>query len=211
MVGFIGKKIGMTSTYNQAGNSIPCTILKAGPCTITQIKEIETDQYSAIQLAYDEKKPKNTTQPLQKHFDKANTTPKKKLVEFRNFRQHTTKKLQLGDVLQASDLFQEGDKINITANSKGKGFQGVVKRHGFHGVGQSTHGQKDRNRAPGSIGAGSSPSRVFKGMKMAGRMGNDRKTIQNLQIIKIIPQKNLLIVKGSIPGPPNAYLTLKKK
>lgn len=208
MTGIIGKKVGMTTTKDEKGDCVPCTVLEAGPCVVTQIKEIEKDKYNAVQLAYDEKKPKNTTHPLQKHFEKANTTPKKKLVEFKNFAQDYPKDLNLGDTIQVSDVFQEGDKINVIGNSKGKGFQGVVKRWGFRGVGERTHGQHNRERAPGAIGACSTPSRVFKGMKMAGRMGGDRKTIQNLKIIKIIPEEGLLIVKGPVPGPKDNYLTL---
>ena len=201
----------MTTTYDEKGRNTPCTVLQAGPCVITHIKTATKDQYEAVQLAYDEKKNKNTTQPLLKHFEKANTTPKKKLVEFKNFTQDYPTDLKLGDTIQASDVFQEGDSIDVVANTKGKGFQGVVKRHKFSGVGERTHGQHNRERAPGAIGACSTPSRVFKGMKMAGQMGNKRKTVQNLKIIKIIPEENLVIVKGSVPGPNKNYLVLNKK
>ena len=210
MVGIIGKKIGMTNAYDQNGRNIPCTVLQAGPCVITQIKTIEKDQYSAVQLAYDEKKEKNTTNPLKNHFKKADTTPKKRLVEFRNFSPQHTQEVKLGDIIQVNDLFQEGDAIHVTAKSKGKGFQGVVKRHGFSGVGERTHGQHNRERAPGAIGACSTPSRVFKGMRMAGQMGNKKKTVQNLKIIQIIPEKNIIIVKGAVPGPKNNDIVLKK-
>lgn len=211
MIGIIGKKVGMTTTYDERGRNTPCTVLQAGPCVITQIKTATKDQYDAVQLAYDEKKNKNTTKPLLKHFEKANTTPKKKLVEFKNFTEDYPSDLQLGDTIQASDVFREGDKIDVIATTKGKGFQGVVKRHNFSGVGQRTHGQHNRDRAPGAIGACSTPSRVFKGMKMAGQMGNERKTVQNLKIIKIIPEENLIIVKGSVPGATKNYLVLNKR
>ncbi len=211
MAGIIGKKIGMTTTYDSKGKSVPCTVLHVGPCVVTQIKRIEKDQYNAVQLGYQEKKDKNTTQPLKKHFEKASTTPKKKLVEFKNFTDKHPGELQLGDTIQASDLFEEGEHVNITSTSKGKGFQGVVKRHGFHGVGERTHGQHNRERAPGAIGACATPSRVFKGMKMAGRMGGARTTVQNLRIIKIIPEENIVSLQGCVPGAKNTYLTLNKR
>lgn len=210
MIGIIGKKVGMTTGYDKEGRSIPCTVLQAGPCTVTQIRTTEKDQYEAVQLAYDEKKVKNTTKPLVKHFEKANTTPKKKLVEFKNFAQDYKGEVSIGDTIDAQ-IFEEGDLVDAVATSKGKGFQGVVKRHNFSGVGESSHGQKDRQRAPGAIGACSTPSRVFKGMKMAGRMGGERKTVKNLKIIKILPEDNLIIVKGPVPGNKKSYLVLNKK
>ena len=211
MIGLIGKKIDMTTAYDDKGRSTPCTILQVGPCVITQIKTIESDHYNAIQLSYDEKKEKNTANPLRKHFQKANTTPKKKVAEFKNFAQKYNKALELGSTLKAQDLFKEGDLVHVTANSKGKGFQGVVKRHGFKGTKEITHGQKATKRAPGAIGACATPSRVFKNMKMAGQMGNEQVTLQNLTIIKLIPEQNIIIVKGSVPGPKKNYITLIKK
>ncbi|MEM7362152.1 MAG: 50S ribosomal protein L3 [Bacteroidota bacterium] len=210
MKGIIGRKVGMTTSYNERGHSMACTVLQAGPCTVVALKTKEKDGYEAIQLGYEEKKVKNTTKPLQKHFQKANTTPKKKLAEF-EFSQDHEGDVKMGDLVEVSNVFKEGDEIEVTGKSKGQGFAGVVKRHKFSGVGESTHGQKDRQRAPGSIGACSTPSRVLKGMKMAGRMGGERKTVKNLKIIKIIPEENLLIVKGPVPGPKKSYLLLNKK
>ena len=199
MSGLIGKKIGMTSVFDAEGRNIPCTVIEAGPCVVTQIRTEETDGYAAVQLAYDEKKEKHTSAPLMGHFKKANTTPKRKLVEFAN---DFGKELQLGDTITVADLFVDGEDswVDVTGISKGKGFQGVVKRHGFAGVGGQTHGQHNRLRAPGSLGASSWPSRVFKGMRMAGRTGGDRVKILNLKVIKVIPENNLLVVKGSVPG-----------
>ena len=192
MSGIIGKKVGMTSVYNAEGKNIPCTVIQAGPCVVTQVKTVETDGYASVQLAYDEKKDKNTSKPMKGHFAKANTTAKKKLVEFKKFKDAKS----IGEVVTA-ELFVEGDLIDVVGTSKGKGFQGVVKRHGFAGVGGQTHGQHNRLRAPGSLGASSWPSRVFKGMRMAGRMGGDRVKVQNLQILKVYPEQNLLVVSGS--------------
>ena len=211
MPGLIGKKIGMTSVFDAEGRNIPCTVIEAGPCVVTQIRTVEKDGYAAVQLAYDEAKEKHTSKALQGHFEKAGTTPKKKLVEFTNF---DTTQVKLGDTITVADLdldLSEGktDWLDVTGISKGKGFQGVVKRHGFAGVGGTTHGQHNRLRAPGSLGASSWPSRVFKGMRMAGRMGGDRVKVSNLQVIKIIPENNLVIVKGSVPGARGSYVILE--
>ncbi|MFV0237130.1 MAG: 50S ribosomal protein L3 [Flavobacteriales bacterium] len=206
MSGIIGKKIGMTSLFDESGKNIPCTVIVAGPCTVTQVRTEEVDGYSAIQLGFDDKKEKNAGKAAVGHFKKAGTTPKYKVAEFVA---DYTDELKLGDVVDAS-VFVEGEYVDVAGTSKGKGFQGVVKRHGFAGVGQSTHGQHNRLRAPGSIGAGSDPSRVFKGMRMAGRMGGERVTVQNLQVLKVDAEKNLLIVKGSVPGPKNGYLLIQK-
>ena len=205
MSGLIGKKIGMTSLYDNSGKNVACTVLKAGPCFVSQIKTNETDGYQAIQLAYDDKNEKKVTNTELGHFKKANLKVKKKLLEFKNF----DKEIKLGDKISV-ESFAEGEFVDVSALSKGKGFQGVVKRHGFGGVGQATHGQHNRLRAPGSIGAASYPARVFKGMRMAGQMGNQKVKILNLRVIKIVPEKNLLILKGSIPGPKNAYVTIQK-
>ncbi len=209
MSGLIGKKIGMTSVFDAEGRNIPCTVIEAGPCVVTQIRTEETDGYAAVQLAYDEKKEKHTSAPLMGHFKKANTTPKRKLVEFAN---DFNKELQLGDTITVADLFVDGEDswVDVTGISKGKGFQGVVKRHGFAGVGGQTHGQHNRLRAPGSLGASSWPSRVFKGMRMAGRTGGDRVKILNLKVIKVIPENNLLLVKGSIPGAKGSYVIVEE-
>jgi len=205
MSGLIGKKIGMTSIYNASGKNIPCTVIEAGPCVVTQIRTLEKDGYEAIQIAYDEKKEKNTTKAMKGHFEKAKTTPKRILKEFSRFEQRKS----FGEVLNV-DVFMENEFIDVSGTTKGKGFQGVVKRHGFSGVGGSTHGQHNRLRAPGSVGASSYPSRVFKGMRMAGQMGNKKVKIINVQILKIIPEKNLLVVKGSVPGPSGSYLILER-
>ncbi len=209
MPGLIGKKIGMTSVFGADGKNIPCTVIEAGPCVVTQIRTVEKDGYAAVQLAYDEKKEKHTSAPMLGHFKKANTTPKRKLVEFEN---DFSKELQLGDEVTVSDIF--GDDmdswVDVTGISKGKGFQGVVKRHGFAGVGGQTHGQHNRLRAPGSLGASSWPSRVFKGMRMAGRTGGDRVKILNLKVIKVIPENNLILVKGSIPGAKGSYVIVEE-
>ena len=209
MPGLIGKKIGMTSVFGADGKNIPCTVIEAGPCVVTQIRTEEVDGYAAVQLAYDEKKEKHTSAPLMGHFKKANTTPKRKLVEFAN---DFGKELQLGDTITVADLFVDGEDswVDVTGISKGKGFQGVVKRHGFAGVGGQTHGQHNRLRAPGSLGASSWPSRVFKGMRMAGRTGGDRVKILNLKVIKVIPENNLLLVKGSIPGAKGSYVIVEE-
>ena len=209
MPGLIGKKIGMTSVFDANGKNIPCTVIEAGPCVVTQIRTEEVDGYAAVRLAYDEKKEKHTSAPMLGHFKKANTTPKRKLVEFEN---DFDKELQLGDQITVSDIFTEDEEtwVDVTGISKGKGFQGVVKRHGSAGVGGQTHGQHNRLRAPGSLGASSWPSRVFKGMRMAGRTGGDRVKILNLKVIKVIPENNLILVKGSIPGAKGSYVIVEE-
>lgn len=207
MSGIIGKKIGMTSVYDDAGKNIPCTVIEAGPCVVTQVKTKETDGYDAIQLAYDEKKDKHTTGALKGHFAKAGVTPKRIVREFTRFESGHQKKY--GDVLTV-DIFEEGEFIDVVGYSKGKGFQGVVKRHGFKGVNDATHGQHNRMRAPGSIGASSYPSRVFKGMRMGGRTGGNRVKLINLQVVKIMPEKNLILVKGAVPGPNGSYVIVER-
>ena len=206
MSGIIGKKIGMTSIFSANGHMLACTIIEAGPCVVTQVKTKETDGYEAVQLGFGEAKEKNTPKPMLGHFKKAGTSPKRKLVEFKGF----TKKVSLGEQILPADFFNEGDKVEVVGTSKGKGFQGVVKRHGFAGVGQATHGQHNRLRAPGSIGACSFPSRVFKGMRMAGRMGGDRVTVKNLKVLRVIAEKSLIIVSVSIPGANNSYVIIEK-
>ncbi len=210
MPGIIGRKIGMTSVYTEEGKSIPCTVVEAGPCVVTQVKNPETDGYKAVQLSYGERKEKNTPKALKNHFAKAKTTPKHKVVEFRDFRDEFEDKVQLGNTINISDVFAENDFLDAVGTSKGKGFQGVVKRHNFAGVGQATHGQHNRLRAPGSIGGASTPSRVFKGLRMAGRMGSDRVKVINLKVMKIYPEKNLILVSGSIPGAKNSFVILEK-
>ena len=204
MPGIIGKKAGMTSIYSAEGKALPCTIIEAGPCVVTQVKTTEKDGYESVQLGYGIRKEKNTPKALLGHFKKANTTPKMKLVEFSGFQG-----LILGDEVSAT-LFEEGDFVDVNGTSKGKGFQGVVRRHNFGGVGQATHGQHNRLRAPGSIGACSYPARVFKGMRMAGQMGNKRVNQPNLEILKVIADRNIIIVKGSIPGAKGSTVTIKK-
>lgn len=206
MNGLIGKKVGMTSIFAEDGRNIACTVIEAGPCVVTQVKSEDTDGYFALQLAFDEAKEKNTPQPMQGHFKQADTTPKRRLVEFRDFDIEKS----LGDTIKVDEVFAEGDKVNAVGVSKGKGFQGVVKRHGFAGVNDATHGQHNRQRAPGSIGASSYPSRVFKGMRMAGRDGGKRVKVKGLEIIKVFPEKNLVLVKGAVPGHKGAYVILEK-
>jgi len=205
MPGLIGKKVGMTSIFSPEGKNLPCTVLEVGPCVVTQVKTEDVDGYNAIQLGWGEAKDKNTSKALKGHVQKAGTSAKRKLVEFTDFEEE----LQLGQVLTV-DLFEEGGFVDVVGTSKGKGFQGVVKRHGFAGVGQATHGQHNRLRAPGSIGAGSDPSRVFKGMRMAGRMGGKRAKVQNLVVLKVDAEKNLLVVKGSVPGAKNSTVIIEK-
>ena len=205
MSGIIGKKVGMTSVFDVNGKSIPCTVIEAGPCVVTQVRTLEKDGYEAIQLGYDDKKEKNTSKALRGHFEKANTTPKRVLIEFSRFEE----KKKFGENVLV-DVFNEGEYVDVAGVSKGKGFQGVVKRHGFAGVNDATHGQHNRLRAPGSIGASSYPSRVFKGMRMAGQMGNKRVKVINLQVVKIDPEQNLLVVKGSVPGSKGSYLTIER-
>ena len=205
MSGLIGRKIGMTSIFDENGKNIPCTVIEAGPCVVTQVRTEEVDGYKALQLGFDDKVEARTTKALQGHFKKAGTTGKKKLVEFK----WIEKEHNLGDIILV-DVFEEGEFLDVIGTSKGKGFQGVVKRHGFAGVGQATHGQHNRLRAPGSVGASSYPSRVFKGMRMAGRMGGDRVTVPNLRALKVVPEKNLIVVKGCVPGHKNSYVILQK-
>jgi len=205
MSGIIGKKVGMTSVYDENGKNIPCTVIEAGPCVVTQVRTLEKDGYEAIQLGYDEKKEKNTSKALRGHFEKAKTTPKRILVEFSRFEE----KKHFGEVVNV-DVFNEGEYVDVVGVSKGKGFQGVVKRHGFAGVNDATHGQHNRLRAPGSIGASSYPSRVFKGMRMAGQTGNKRIKVINLQVVRVMPEQNLLVVKGSVPGAKGSYITVER-
>jgi large subunit ribosomal protein L3 len=205
MEALLGKKIGMTSIFDEEGKNHACTLIQAGPCVVTQVKTLENDGYTSVQLGFDEKKEKQTTKALQGHFKKAATTPKKKVVEFR------TDKVSVstGDILDVK-IFQVGDYIDVVGTSKGKGFQGVVKRHGFSGVGGQTHGQHNRLRAPGSIGASSYPSRVFKGMRMAGRTGGDRVKMVNLQVLQVLENENILVVKGAVPGAKGSYVIIEK-
>ena len=205
MSGLIGKKIGMTSIFDESGKNLPCTVIEAGPCVVTQIKSKETDGYDSVQLGFSDKSDKHVNSAESGHFKKANTPPKKNLSEFKGFEEE----LKIGDKLTV-DHFEEGEYVDVSGLSKGRGFQGVVKRHGFAGVGQATHGQHNRLRAPGSIGAASYPARVFKGMKMAGRMGNEKITIQNLKVLKVVKEKNLLVLKGSVPGHKNSILVIRK-
>ncbi len=207
MSGIIGKKIGMTSIFDASGKNVPCTVIEAGPCVVTQIKVKGTDGYAAVQLAFDEKKEKHTTKALMGHFKKAGITPKKKVAEFTRFEVGNRK--GYGETVGV-DIFVEGEYIDVVGISKGKGFQGVVKRHNYSGVGPTSHGQHDRVRAPGSIGASSHPSRVFKGKRMAGQMGGKRTKMINLQILKIYPEKNLILVKGAVPGPKGSYVIVER-
>jgi len=204
MAGLIGKKIGMTSMFSQEGKNIPCTIIEAGPCTVTQIKTEESDGYSALQIAFDNQKDSRLSKALLGHLKKAGAPASKKIAEI-----SFNSDLSLGDTLNV-DLFAEGDFVTVVGNSKGKGFQGVVKRHGFAGVGDATHGQHNRLRAPGSIGAASYPARVFKGMRMAGQMGNARVKVENLQVMRVMSEKNIMIVKGAVPGAKNSYIIIEK-
>ena len=205
MPGLIGKKIGMTSVFSADGKNLPCTVIEVGPCVVTQIKTLENDGYEAVQLGFEDKKEKSTSKAELGHFAKSGVTPKRHLVEFKGF----GNELKLGDVISA-DLFEENMLVDVVGTSKGKGFQGVVKRHGFGGVGQTTHGQHNRLRAPGSLGASSYPSKVIKGMRMAGRTGGDTITVQNLQVIKVIPEHNLLMIKGSVPGAKGSIVIIEK-
>lgn len=210
MPGILGRKIGMTSVYNAEGTNLAVTVIEAGPCVVTQVKTQETDGYSAIQLAFGEKKEKSTTKPMQGHFKKANTTPKKALVEFRDFDESFASLAELGKEVKIADIFTEGDWVDAVGTSKGKGFQGVVKRHGFAGVGGQTHGQHNRLRAPGSMGNASFASRVIKGKRLPGRMGGDRVKTTNLKIVKILPEQNLILISGSVPGAKNSTIILQK-
>ena len=204
MPGLIGKKIGMTSLFTEEGKNIPCTILEVGPCVVTQIKNLDVDGYSAVQIGFDEQLEHRVSKAQKGHFEKAKSPVMKKLVEFSSFDE-----VDIGDILTV-DLFEEGDFVEIVGVSKGKGFQGVVKRHGFKGVNDATHGQHNRQRHPGSIGAASYPARVFKGMRMAGQMGNARVKIENLQVLKVMKERNMIIVNGAVPGPNNSYITIEK-
>ena len=205
MSGLIGRKIGMTSIFDENGKNIPCTVIEAGPCVVTQVRTKAVDGYEALQLGFDDKNEKHSTKAAVGHFAKAGTVAKKKVVEFQDF----ATEQKLGDVINVS-IFEEGEFVDVQGVSKGKGFQGVVKRHGFGGVGQATHGQHNRLRAPGSVGASSYPSRVFKGMRMAGRMGGENVKVQNLRVLKVVAEKNLLVVKGAIPGCKNSYVIIQK-
>ena len=205
MSGLIGRKIGMTSIFDENGKNIPCTVIEAGPCVVTQVRTNEIDGYEALQLGFDDKTEKHTVKAEEGHFKKAGTAAKKKVVEFQGF----DGEFKLGDSIDVN-LFAEGEFVDVMGHSKGKGFQGVVKRHGFGGVGQATHGQHNSLRAPGSIGASSYPSRVFKGMRMAGRMGGDNVTVQNLKVLKVVADKNLLVIKGCVPGCKNSYVIIQK-
>lgn len=210
MPGIIGRKIGMTSIYGADGQSIACTVIQAGPCVVTQLKNVETDGYRAVQLAFGERKEKNTPKALLGHFRKAGTTPKKNVVEFRDFRKEFDGIVELGKEIRVEQVFSEGDFVDVVGTSKGRGFQGVVKRHGFAGVGEATHGQHNRLRAPGSLGNASFASRVIKGKRLAGRMGNDRVKITNLRVLKIMPEQNIIVVSGSVPGAKNSTVILQK-
>jgi large subunit ribosomal protein L3 len=205
MSGIIGKKVGMTSIYDANGKNIPCTVIEAGPCVVTQVKTSETDGYNALQLGFGDQKEHRMNKPQMGHFKKSGSSPKKKIVEFRGFEAEYA----LGSSISV-DIFEEGEYVDVSGTSKGKGFQGVVKRHNFRGVGDATHGQHNRLRAPGSIGAASYPARVFKGMRMAGQMGNEKVKVTNLQVMKIFPEKNILVVKGAVPGAKNSYVIVEK-
>lgn len=205
MSGLIGKKIGMTSIFDDSGKNVPCTVIEAGPCIVTQVRTDEIDGYNALQLGFDDKAEKNAVKAEKGHFKKAGSDVKRKVVEFQGY----DKEYKIGDSIGV-DHFEEGEYVDVSGISKGKGFQGVVKRHGFAGVGQATHGQHNRLRAPGSIGAASYPARVFKGMKMAGRMGGNKIKVMNLRVLKVVPEKNLLLLKGCVPGHKNSYLTIEK-
>ena len=205
MSGLIGKKIGMTSLYDEGGKNLACTVIEAGPCVVTQLKNDEKDGYSSVQLGFFDKKETRLNNAEKGHAKKANTEPKSKVVEFKGFQEE----LKVGDTVNVNH-FVEGEFVDVSGISKGKGFQGVVKRHGFAGVGQSTHGQHNRLRAPGSIGAASYPARVFKGMRMAGQTGNSKVTVQNLKVLKVVPEKNLLVLKGGVPGHKNSYVIIRK-
>ncbi len=210
MPGIIGRKVGMTSVFGPQGENIACTVIEAGPCVVTQVKNTESDGYRSVQLAYGERKEKNTPTALLGHFKKANTTPKSKVVEFRDFRAEFDGVAELGKEIRVQDVFAVGDFLDALGVSKGRGFQGVVKRHGFAGVGGQTHGQHNRLRAPGSMGNASFASRVIKGKRLGGRMGNDQVKVTNLQVVKILPDQNLIVVTGSVPGPKNSTVILQK-
>jgi large subunit ribosomal protein L3 len=204
--GLIGKKIGMTSIYDASGKNVACTIIEAGPCVVTQILTEETDGYAALQLAYGDRKASKTPAAMAGHFEKAGTAPKHKVLEFRDMNLEKT----LGDLVKVEDIFQEGDKVHVVGTSKGKGFQGVIRRHKFGGVGQQTHGQHNRGRAPGSIGNASFAARVMKGTRMGGQMGNERVKVRRLQVLKVFPEQNLILIKGAVPGHKGAYVVIEK-
>ena len=206
MSAILGRKVGMTSVFDASGTATVVTVIEAGPCAVTQVKTTDTDGYNAVQLGFQDKKAKHTTKALQGHFEKAGTAPQRHLVEFRDYGLDVT----LGQSVTVADLFAEGDKVTVSGTSKGKGFQGVVKRHGFRGVGDATHGQHNRQRAPGSIGQASSPSRVFKGLRMAGRMGGERVTVKGLRIVRVLADNNVILVQGAIPGPKNCVVEIAK-
>ncbi len=210
MPGIIGRKVGMTSIYGPQGENIACTVIEAGPCVVTQVKNVETDGYRAVQLAFGEKKEKNTPKALLGHFKKANASPKRNVAEFRDFRKEFDGIVELGKEIRVQDVFQEGDFVDAVGTSKGRGFQGVVKRHGFSGVGEATHGQHNRLRAPGSMGNASFASRVIKGKRLPGRMGSDRVKLTNLRVVKIMPDQNLIVISGSVPGAKNSTVILQK-
>ena len=207
MSGLIGRKLGMTSVFDDAGNNLICTVIEAGPNVVTQVKDTSSDGYTAVQLGFGDKKEKRTSSALRGHFKAAGTDPRRRLVEFRNY----GLELALGDEIGVGDVFSAGELVDVVGNSKGKGHQGVVKRHGFSGVGMRTHGQHNRGRAPGSIGQSSDPSRVFKGMRMGGRMGNERVKVKNLRVVRVLPEHNLLLVRGAVPGPKNGFVQIYKK
>ena len=206
MSGMIGRKVGMTSIFDDAGNNVVCTVIELGPCVVTQVKEGDRDGYAAVQLAFGERKEKRTSKAMQGHFEAAGTSPKRKLVEFQGF----DRDFSLGDEVRVQDVFAEGDTVDVVGRSKGKGFQGVVKRHGFSGVGMRSHGQHNRERAPGSVGSSSYPSRVFKGMRMAGRTGFARVTVRNLKVVRILPEHNLILIRGAVPGAKNNFVEIHK-
>ena len=207
MNGIVGKKIGMTSVFDGEGRNVACTVIEAGPCVVTQVKTEDTDGYNALQVGFGDAKVKNTSKALQGHYEKAKTGPKKKVVEFRNF---DIVEKAIGDIVKIDEVFDEGDMVSAVGTSKGKGFQGVVKRHGFSGVNDATHGQHNRQRAPGSIGAASFPSKVIKGMRMGGRTGGKRVKVQNLRVLKVFPEKNLILIKGAIPGHKGSHVIIEK-
>jgi large subunit ribosomal protein L3 len=206
MPGLIGKKVGMTSIYGASGKNIPCTVIEVGPCVVTQVRTLERDGYQAVQLGFGDRPEKNTSKAMQGHFKRAGVSPQRTLVEFKSFKDE----FQPGDSIKVEDVFNEGEYVSVIGTSKGKGFQGVVKRHGFAGVGQATHGQHNRLRAPGSIGAASYPARVFKGMRMAGQMGNSKVTIENLEVLKVLPEEGVLVVKGAVPGHKGCTVVIRK-
>lgn len=208
MSGILGRKVGMTTVFDEAGNQTVCTVIEAGPCPVTQVKTGERDGYTAVQLAFGDKKAKRTSKAMAGHFEAAGTGPKRHLVEFRDWRGENVP--EFGTEVTVADVFAEGDRVRVVGTSKGKGFQGVVKRHGFGGVMDSTHGQHNRQRAPGSIGSSSYPSRVFKGMKMHGRTGGERVTVKNLRVVRLFPDQNLILIKGAVPGPKNSLLEIRK-